>query len=560
MAGGLPATPWHDDPVTLATTRRGPASRAQAAATREALRARLLGPGTADWQAGRLWGWLAPLTVAVIGGFLRFWHLGRPDYLVFDETYYVKQGASLLKWGHERHIKEGLEKPDELWNVGNTDVWGDKPDFVVHPPVGKWMIAGGEYLFGTTNPFGWRFASAVVGTLSILMLGRIARRMFRSTLLGTTAAVLLAVEGQHFVHSRTGLLDVFLMFWALAAFGCIVIDRDQARERLAARIAMQDAGSIRLLDRYGPGLGIRWWRVAAGVCLGLGIGTKWSGLFFAAAFGTASVLWDVGARRAAGSRHWVVTGLVRDGLSGAVQILPVAAVVYLGSWAGWLTSTDGYNRTWAADHPATGLARLVPDTLRSLGDYHRQMWQFNTTLQTPHDYQSHPWSWIVIGRPTAFDYKSFPEGTAVAGQGVCRATECVTAIADLGNPVVRWGGVVAIVVLVALWLLGRDWRAGAVLAGLAGGWLPWFLYDERTIYTFYAVAFVPYVVLALTMALGLLLGPPDASTDRRVTGAAMAGSVVVLAVLAFAFFYPIWADMLIPHSSWVDRMWLPSWI
>ena len=45
-----------------------------------------------------------------------------------------------------------------------------------------------------------------------------------------------------------------------------------------------------------------------------------------------------------------------------------------------------------------------------------------------------------------------------------------------------------------------------ILAGIAAGYLPWFNYQSRTIYTFYAVAFVPYVVLAVTYVLGLVIG------------------------------------------------------
>jgi dolichyl-phosphate-mannose--protein O-mannosyl transferase len=99
-----------------------------------------------------------------------------------------------------------------------------------------------------------------------------------------------------------------------------------------------------------------------------------------------------------------------------------------------------------------------------------------------------------------------------------------------------------------------------VLAGLAGGYLPWFNFQARTIYTFYAVAFVPWVVLALTFALGLIVGPRTASPNRRVYGTILAGSVVVLAVLAFAFFYPVLAAQVIPRDDWSARMWLPSWI
>ncbi len=63
-----------------------------------------------------------------------------------------------------------------------------------------------------------------------------------------------------------------------------------------------------------------------------------------------------------------------------------------------------------------------------------------------------------------------------------------------------WAGMFAVVVVVALWLGRRDWRAGAIAAGVAGGYLPWFAFQERTIYSFYAVVFLPYVVLALTMS------------------------------------------------------------
>ena len=75
----------------------------------------------------------------------------------------------------------------------------------------------------TTSPeFGWRFSAAVAGILSVLLLVRIARRMFRSTVLGCAAGLLIALDGLHFVLSRTALLDIFLMMFVLAAFGALV--------------------------------------------------------------------------------------------------------------------------------------------------------------------------------------------------------------------------------------------------------------------------------------------------------------------------------------------------
>ena len=58
--------------------------------------------------------------------------------------------------------------------------------------------------------------------------------MTRSTLLGCVAGLLLALDGLELVMSRTALLDIFVMFWVLAAFGSLVVDRDRSRARIAA--------------------------------------------------------------------------------------------------------------------------------------------------------------------------------------------------------------------------------------------------------------------------------------------------------------------------------------
>ncbi len=517
----------------------GPSARDRLLTAQQRLAAKLLGVRLTD----RFWGWVAPLVVTAIGGLLRFWRLDRPPSLVFDETYYVKEAAAMLRVGYELVNDPKIKKPDDLWNRGTTDVFGTAADFVVHPPLGKWMIAVGELLFGADNPWGWRFSVALCGTLSILMLARIGRRLFRSTLLGTTAGLLLALDGQHFVHSRTGILDVFVMFWALAAFGCMLLDRDQARARLADRVA---AGSSLLL--FGPGLGVRWWRIAAGVCLGLCSGVKWSGIYFLAVFGVMTVAWDVAARRAVGVRHWLVGAGLRDGVTGFFAIVPAASAAYLTTWTGWFASKGGYARQWGADHPSRG-AGWVPDALRSLWHYHQDAYHFHVTLVSPHPYDSNPWSWLILGRPVDYFYEDKACGT-----------NCAQTVLALGNPVIWWAGTIAVGVLVFRWALGRDWRAGAILAGFVAGYLPWFLYQNRTIFSFYAVAFLPFLVLALTYVLGLLLGPPDATNRRRLAGTLLAGGIVVLAAVAFAWFYPIYAAPVITKQQWQDRMWLPSWI
>jgi dolichyl-phosphate-mannose-protein mannosyltransferase len=534
-------------------------SRPAAAYTPEALKDRLIG-SVRSWRdyppSLRLWFWLIPAITAVLGGILRFVRLDTPRNLVFDETYYVKDGYSFLISGYERAWPE---KANDSFIAGNPGVLLNTPEYVVHPPVGKWMIASGMWLFGPDNPFGWRFGAALTGTLSIFLLALIAQKLLGSLTLGAVAGVLLAIDGHHLVMSRTSLLDIFLMFWVLAAFGALLLDRHDGRRRLAERLGRQaaacpDGRPSALQLASGPWLGIRWWRIAAGVCLGLAVGTKWSALFFLAGFGLMTVFWDLSARRIAGIHGWISGGILKDGLPAFLSLVPVAALTYAASWTGWFRSTDAYFRHWADTNPSAEWGWL-PNAVRSLAHYHLEAYKFHQGLSADHPYEASAWSWLVLGRPTSFFYESPQPGSPGCGTG-----NCASAILSVGNPLIWWSAAICLGVLLFWWAGRRDWRAGAILAGIAAGYLPWFLYPDRTMFYFYAVSFEPFLILALAYCLGLVLGKRTDPLWRRRSGLYVVALFVVTAVVVSAFFYPVWTAETIPYQDWRFRMWMPSWI
>ncbi|MFI1443490.1 dolichyl-phosphate-mannose--protein mannosyltransferase [Streptomyces fructofermentans] len=513
-----------------------------------------LGPAAAlRWS--RAMGWIGPLLVALLAGMLRFWQLGRPRALVFDETYYAKDAWSLLRLGYEGTWPDRKVADPQLLADPQVVPLSDAGSFVAHPPAGKWVIAAGEWMFGL-NPFGWRFMTAVLGTLSVLMLCRIGRRLFRSTALGCLAGLLMAVDGLHFVMSRVALLDLIVMFFVLAAFGCLLVDRDRARARLAAALPVGGDGFA------GPdrdtaertGTGPRPWRVAAGAFLGLAAACKWNGLYFLAFFMVLTLLWDVGARRLAGT-HRPYRAVLRKDLGPSVaSVVPVALVVYLVSWSGWFLTDKGYGRHWADDRG--GPWSWVPAPLRSLWHYESGVYDFNVGLHSPHPYESNPWSWPVLGRPVVFHYEAPEYGS----DGCGTVAGCSQEVVALGTPLLWWVACLALGYLLFRWALRRDWRAGAVLCGVAAGYLPWFHYQDRTIFSFYAVVFVPYLCLAVAMAAGALIGPPGTRERRRTTGLVVAGCVVLLIVWNFVHFFPLYTGITLPYSSWHSRMWFDTWV
>ncbi|WP_351233518.1 phospholipid carrier-dependent glycosyltransferase [Streptomyces sp. NPDC002133] len=518
----------------------------------------LLGvPPSARHTAERVVAWGGPLLVALVAGVLRFWHLGSPKAVIFDETYYAKDAWALINQGYEGSWPKDIDK-SILANPDAVPVPTD-PGYVVHPPVGKWVIGLGEQLFGFT-PFGWRFMVAVLGTLSVLMLCRIGRRLFRSTFLGCLAGTLLAVDGLHFVMSRTALLDQVLMFFVLAAFGCLLIDRDRSRRRLAAALPVDDEGVLRPDTDVAENLrlGLRPWRIAAGLMLGLAFATKWNGLYILAAFGLMTVLWDVGARRTAGAVHPYTAVLRRDLVPAFVSTVPVAIVTYVASWTGWIVTDKGYFRDWAEKEAPGGSWSWLPDWLRSLWHYETEVYNFHVNLTSGHTYQSNPWSWIVLGRPVSYFYEDPAAGRD--GCPVTTAGKCAREVLAIGTPLLWWAACFALLYVAWRWFFRRDWRAGAIACGVAAGWVPWFFYQERTIFLFYAVVFVPFLCLAVAMMLGAIVGPPGSDERRRTIGAVGAGVLVLLIIWNFIYFWPIYTGEAIPLDDWRNRMWLDTWV
>lgn len=520
------------------------------------LKARLVYP---NFRLGPT-GWLIAAALTLAAALLRFWNLAHPQELIFDETYYVKDAYSLWHFGYERSWSDDA---DDAFAAGQAQP-GDDASYVVHPPAGKWLIATGMALFGFENAFGWRFAAAAAGTLAVSLTFVLAAKLFRSLFLASVAGILLTVEGHHIVMSRVGLLDIFLMLLVLAAFCTLIADRAWGRRRLAAELAARyrrvASGSATTAERkewkramtYGPWLGLRPWRIAAGVLLGVAVSVKLSGLAFMAIFGLLTVWWDANARKTAGIRRWLPGATVLDGLWAFVSIVVVGAIAYIGTWAGWLATAGGYYRNWGAENPG-----ILPDWLASLIHYHVQATTFHTDLDSTHNYASAAWIWPFAGRPVSFYYRTEEDGIT------CAAEQCSAAILDLPNPLIWWAGLLAMAAIFIRWLIVRDWRAGAILAIYAAGQLVWVIWPERTMFFFYTVTYTPFLILALTYIAGLWLARSTADGwQLHSRNIAIVGiGIFVLAALALsAYFLPIWMGEPITLEQWQHRMWFQSWI
>ena len=102
----------------------------------------------------------------------------------------------------------------------------------------------------------------------------------------------------------------------------------------------------------------------------------------------------------------------------------------------------------------------------------------------------------------------------------------------------------------------NDFAAIFIWSGLVAGYLPWFLFQKRTVFSFYAIVFEPFLIFALVYSAKYLM---ESKVRREISQTIITIALLVIA-LNFIYFYPVFTGEVITYDAWYARMWLPSWI
>ncbi|MDL9945770.1 phospholipid carrier-dependent glycosyltransferase [Gordonia sp. ABSL11-1] len=487
----------------------------------------------------RLRGLVVGLVIAGVALITRLWGLARPTDQgtpVFDEKHYVPQGWQVLTGGN--------------W-IEDNPAYG----LVVHPPVGKWLLAAGEAVFGY-GPVGWRITPALAGVAIVVMIYCCVRRMTRSTLIGAIAGVFAICDGVLFVQSRMGMLDIFQALFVVAAFAALIADRDQVRARMH-RVHLEG----RIADSpFGPRLGFRWYRFTAGVMLGLGCGTKWSGIYFVIFFVVLALGFDVAARKAYHVRRPWMGVLRRDLLPSGAGLAVMPVLIYFATFVPWFTNETAVYRYEVGNQIGVGGPfAWLPGAWRSLWFYEAGILEFHAGLTNSagnhHPWESKPWTWPMSLRPMLYAIENGPDQ--------CGGGECIRAQMLIGSPALWWLALPMLAWGLWSWLVRRDWRYAAVVTGYAAGLLPWFADLDRQMYFFYATVMAPFLVMGLALCCGDLLRvgvrTARARPERRTLAILVVAIYISLVVVNFIWLWPILTASPISPAQWHQQIWLPSW-
>lgn len=506
--------------------------------------------------------WLLPLVIVVFAAGLRFAYLSHPERIYFDETYYATNAAQLLDYGVEADPRVEADLAQ-----------GADPEFVVHPPVGKWLIAAGIAVFGD-NSLGWRVSAAIAGTLLVAVTYAIGVRLFRRRGVAALAAFLLSIDGLALTMSRISMLDIFLALFVALGVWSLLIDRDRRWSLLSSdpgedstayvtNAALSKRPADPGEDRAAPAATAphadgdppvrrlprlpRTYVWLAGVAFGLALATKWSAGLAIASAGLYLLSSEIAWRRALTGRWYRQPWrLVALGLTSLI-VLPLC--IYVASYVSWFSNYEHTRPGVAVCEP--GPCDVGPaDVARGWFGEQQDIYRFHRDLEVKHSYRAPALLWPVTRRPVVYYYES----CAVDRK---ETTPCAVApgnveeIIGLGNPAIWWMALGVYPALLYAAIRRRDRVAATILVFLLGQYLPW-LGPSRPLFFFYALPLVPFVMLALGWAAWKLL------PQRGVRWVPVGAAVVALA--AFVYWSPVYYGWQITDASWRMRMWFNSWI
>jgi dolichyl-phosphate-mannose-protein mannosyltransferase len=445
-----------------------------------------LRPATPRWSRADT---LAIAVITALACGMRGYRLSSPPFIYSDELFYAREACNYV--------------------YRSPATCGIPLDAVsAHPPMGKWLISLGIRAFGW-EPFGWRIAALVAGTLTVALLYVVARRLLGSTRAAVFASGLLAIDFLHLVQSRIAMLDAFLTLFAVAAFAFVVIDRTSPQTE---RSAWQ----------------LRPWLIAAGVAGGAAVATKWVGVLALLGSLTLAAGWML--RDARTNRTPVGTVVRKQWLTLVVAFGLAPGAVYVATYGprveGRVLAVPWERGSWAR-----GFAREQRDMLQ----FHRSSAEIRY-LGTTNPFASPAWSWPFVRRPMI--YYSGPRTPA--------GRETIMA---MGNPV-AWLAALGCLVTLLTRLLRRRGTDAATVAVLGFGAMygPLLLVSAARPATFiyYMLPAVPFMCLAIATVAHEWKKP---WADRAMLGFGMTATAMVM------YFYPVLTSRPLTEGAVAARQW-----
>jgi dolichyl-phosphate-mannose-protein mannosyltransferase len=387
-----------------------------------------------------------------------------------------------------------------------------------HPHLGKIIIMWSYKLFGV-NPFGYRAMGAIAGALMIPVMYALGKKLFRNHYFAMIGATLLAFECMHFVQTRLGTVDSYLVLFIMLTFyfmACYV-DMDLRKTSYFKTLVPLFFSGI----FFGCAISVKWIGFYAGAGIAflffVKIFSQWK------SFGYGRIVYG---GKALAARNSLLTCFFC-----LIFFIAIPALIYSLSYTPIFQIQSA-----AIDNEKFTIMEMADNIIAS----QKHMFEYHKGVTQDHPFKSSWYTWPIMYKPVY--YYSAP----VKAEGQWGT------IVAIGNPLIWWTGLAALIGTAIVSLRRQDRRGLFIFAGYLSILLPWAVAPRSITFLYHYFGCVPFMILAIVYMASYFM--EDNPKVKKYINA-----YVILAILVFAAFYPAMTGIKVSVDYIELLRWLPSW-
>ena len=433
---------------------------------------------------------------------------------------------------------------DEIYHARTAyeHLHGTAPYETSHPPLGKVIMSLGIAIFGMV-PFGWRVMGALAGILMLPAMYLLGKQLTKKSSFAFAAALMLALDCQHFTQTRIATIDSYPVLFIL--FSWLFMLRFMQRDivRLPVKKLLPDLA-------------------LSGLFMGLGIASKWIGVYSGAGLAVA-FFWTIfrHMRMAATSAHLLKTDKSLSDEDRKILTLrdqtTMKRVLVICLWCLLFFVAIPLAIYLLAYIPYFAYAHFdnLKDYLTAVWNAQLSMFSYHSKpgLGMDHPFYSPWYEWIFNQRPMYYASPAY-----VNTPGWSYAIWC------FGNPAIWSAALVGFAYTVFMWAKRHRYtlrKDGETLHWTAADWdvtmpflllsalsqfLPWVLVPRGT-YIYHYFATTPFLMLSITVLFR------DITRRFPKTGKWLLGIFLGVCLVMFVAYFPYASGTLTP-TWWLDFM------
>ena len=382
---------------------------------------------------------------------------------------------------------------DEVFSITRSQKFLNSEVFITDQPhFGRYLTILGMLAFGD-NPIGWRIIQAILGTLLIPLSYLIGKKIFCNKYSGLLTAFFVAFDLEYLAYSRIGMVIIFQVFFVSLSLLLFILSTKNNKYSL-------------------------FFILISAITTGLAIAIKWTSLCL------IPVFW-----------LWAKTKVnfektLFDKLLFKIIFLVIVVSIYLMTFVGEGRNYAFYNQVYNMPNK---------NFIQGVISWHKLAFKSHTRSGMYHPYSSKFYTWPFIYKPVLI-YRNFD-----------KMKRQVTTIIGFGNPVIRWGGTLAILFQLCLLFFKRNkimiFLLGSYFISLLAFALiprPMFLYHHLSLFL-YQILILEYTITSFYK-------------DKNYLRSAII-SMLILVIIMFYYFYPFANGYPISISEYNHRLWFKSW-